>query len=139
MAHSLSGIHKFNIVDSCCDDVLFVNLAHLVERFNCKRPIQCLASSKILKIIDPPPPHCPASVYPPPLVRGRTHSLGGEGGRGVNIFEDARHCSVVYIRKYFVGSPDVSLLLQIAQVCLLTHTKTLSHNIFLPYRTRMQI
>ncbi len=68
---------------------------------------------------------------PPPLVRGRTHSLGGEGGGGVNILEDARHCSVLYICKYFVGSPDVSLLLQIAQFCLLTHTKTLRHNIFL--------
>jgi hypothetical protein len=28
-------------------------------------------------------PHRPASVYPPPLVRGvHTHSLGGEGGGG---------------------------------------------------------
>ncbi len=87
--------------------------------------------------IDPPPPHRPASVYGG--VWRRTHSLGGEGGGGVNILEDARHCSVLYIRKYFVGSPYVSLLLQIAQVCLLTYTKTLRHNIFLPYRTRMQM
>jgi hypothetical protein len=35
---------------------------------------------------------------------GRTHSLGGEGvGVNIfNIFEDARHCSVLYIHKYFV-------------------------------------
>ncbi len=30
-----------------------------------------------------------------------THSLGGERW-GVNILEDARHCSALYIRKYFV-------------------------------------
>jgi hypothetical protein len=30
------------------------------------------------------------------LVRGRTHSLGGEGV-GVNILEDARHSSVLYM------------------------------------------
>jgi hypothetical protein len=30
----------------------------------------------------PPPPNRLASVYPPPLVRGRTHSLGEEGGGG---------------------------------------------------------
>jgi len=47
-----------------------------VERLNCKRPIQCLASS------------------PPPLLRGGTHSLGSE---------DARHCSVLYKCKYFVN------------------------------------
>jgi hypothetical protein len=68
-----------------------------VERLYCKRPIQN---------IDPPPPNRPASVNPPPPHRlwcgGRTHSLGGEGGWGVNILEDARHCSVLYIRKYFV-------------------------------------
>jgi hypothetical protein len=46
-------------------------------------------SSKILT------PHPPAGgecvMYPPPLVRRRTHSLGGEGGGawGVNILEDA--------------------------------------------------
>ena len=94
--------------------------------------------------IDPPPTHRPASVYPPLPAFGVGEDTlagwrGGWGG-GVNILEDARHCSVLYIRKYFVGSPDVSLLLQIAQVCLLTHTKTLRHNIFLPYcRTRMQM
>ncbi len=29
--------------------------------------------------------------------RGRTHSSGGEGGGGVNILEDARHSSVLYL------------------------------------------
>jgi hypothetical protein len=51
-----------------------------------------------------PPPHPPS---PPgewvPLVRGGTHSLGGEGGGGVNILEDARHSSELYVCKYFVS------------------------------------
>jgi hypothetical protein len=58
--------------------------------------------SGFFRNIDPPPPQRPASVYPPPpLVRGRTHSLGGEGVGG-QYSEDARHCSVLYICKYFV-------------------------------------
>jgi hypothetical protein len=39
--------------------------------------------------IDPPPPSPPGG--------GRTHSPGGEGGGGVNILEDARHSSVLYL------------------------------------------
>jgi hypothetical protein len=54
--------------------------------------------SGAVRNIDPPPPHRPASVY---QRRGRTHSLGGEGV-GVNILEDSRHCSVLYICKCFV-------------------------------------
>jgi hypothetical protein len=41
--------------------------------------------SGVFQNVDPPPPHHPASVYPPLLVRGGTHSLGGEGG-GESIF-----------------------------------------------------
>ncbi len=70
-----------------------------VERLYCKRPILRLASSKILT---PHPPRRPASVYPPPLVRGEDTLAGWRGGWGVNILEDARHSSVLYIRKYFV-------------------------------------
>jgi hypothetical protein len=32
---------------------------------------------------------------------GMTHSLGGEGVGG-HYLKDARHCSALYIRKYFV-------------------------------------
>jgi hypothetical protein len=54
----------------------------------CKRPILWLASSKILT---------------------PTPSLGGEGGGGgVNILEDVRHSSVLYVCKYFVVIPHVS-------------------------------
>ncbi len=72
---------------------------HNVERLYCKRPILCLASSKILI---PHPPHRPARVYPPPLVRGEDTLAGSRGGWGVNTLEDARHSSVLYICKYFV-------------------------------------
>ncbi len=75
-------------------------LVSLVERLYCKRPIQCLASSKILT----PTPHRPASMYPPPLVHGEDTLSGWSGGWGVNNLEDARHCSVLYICKYFVVS-----------------------------------
>ncbi len=40
--------------------------------------------SRVFQNIDPPPPHRPASVYPP--------AFGAGGG----------HCSVLYICKYFV-------------------------------------
>jgi hypothetical protein len=63
--------------------------------------------SRVFQNIDPPPPppHRPASVDPPPPAfgsgGGRTRWMEtGEGG-GVNILEDARHCSVLY--KYFVA------------------------------------
>jgi hypothetical protein len=61
--------------------------------------------SVVLRNIVPPPPHRPASVYPhpPPLVRGEDTLAGWRGGWGVNILEDARHSSVLYICKYFVG------------------------------------
>jgi hypothetical protein len=48
----------------------------IVERLFCKRPIQCLASFKILT------PHRPASVYPPAFGAVGIHSLGGEGVGG---------------------------------------------------------
>ncbi len=52
-----------------------------VEGSDCKRPIQCLASSKIFT--PHAPPHRPASEYPLRLCcGGRTHSLGKEGVGG---------------------------------------------------------
>ena len=53
-----------------------------VERLDCKRPIPWLASSKILT---PHPPHRPASVYPPPLVREEDTLAGWRRGWGVNM------------------------------------------------------
>jgi hypothetical protein len=51
--------------------------------------------SGVFQNIDPPSPHRPASVYPPPLVRG-------ERGWGFKSSVNARHCSVLYLCKYFV-------------------------------------
>jgi hypothetical protein len=51
----------------------------------------------------PPPPHCLASTPPPPAFgAGGGHIRWVERGWGFNILEDARHCSVLYICKYFV-------------------------------------
>jgi hypothetical protein len=73
-----------------------------VERLYCKRPILCLASSKILT---PHPLTARRVCTPPSLVRGEDTLAGWRGGWGVNILEDARHSSVLYICKYFVGVP----------------------------------
>ncbi len=75
-----------------------LSLLH-VEGLYCKRPIQFLASSELLT---PPSPHRPASVYPPAFGAGGGHTRWVERGWGVNKSEDARHCSVFYICKYFV-------------------------------------
>jgi hypothetical protein len=42
-------------------------------------------------------------LTPHPLTAGGGHTRWGERGWGVNSSEDARHCSVLYICKYFVG------------------------------------
>jgi hypothetical protein len=68
----------------------------------CKRPIQCLASSEILTP-HPLTTRRVCTLPPPPLVRGEYTLAGWRGGGGVNISEDARYCSVLYICKYFCG------------------------------------
>jgi hypothetical protein len=68
-----------------------------VERLYCKRPIQCLASSKILT---PPTPTLPGECVP--LVWGEDTLARGREGWGVNILEDAKHSSVLDICKYLV-------------------------------------
>jgi hypothetical protein len=70
-----------------------------VDGLNGKRPIQCLASSKILTPTLSSPGEC---VPPPPLCCGGGHTRWVEIGWGANILEDARHSSVLYICKYFV-------------------------------------
>ncbi len=66
--------------------------------------------SGVFQIIDPPhSPHRPTSVYPLPLVLGEDTLAGCRGGLGVNILEDARHSSVLYICKYYVIDPFETL------------------------------
>ncbi len=66
--------------------------------------------SGVFRNIDPPPPHRPASVYPPPASGaggGHTRWVMRGWGSIVNSSEDARHC------KYFVVSTltkDIFLL-----------------------------
>jgi hypothetical protein len=42
--------------------------------------------SCVFKIIEPPPPLRPASVYPPSLLRGEDTLAGWRGGGGGSIF-----------------------------------------------------
>jgi hypothetical protein len=60
--------------------------------------------SGVFQNIDLPPPHRPASVFPPPPAfgAGGGHTRWVERGWGVNIFEDPRHSSVLYICKHSV-------------------------------------
>jgi hypothetical protein len=67
--------------------------------------------SGVFQNIDPPPLTARRVCTPPRLLcGGRTHSLGGEGGGGVNILEDARHSYVLYVCKYFVGPTRLALV-----------------------------
>jgi hypothetical protein len=66
--------------------------------------------SGVFRNIDPPPPHRPASVYQRggPFGAGGEHTRQVERGWWVNSSEDARHCSVLYICRYFVVLPMLS-------------------------------
>jgi hypothetical protein len=58
--------------------------------------------SGVFQNIDPPTLSPPGKrVPPPPLVRGGGHTRWGRRGCGVNILEDARQYSVLFICKYF--------------------------------------
>ncbi len=83
--------------------VAFRVILCIVKRLYCKRPIQCLASSKILTTHPLTARRVCITIPPPlPLVRGKDTLAGSRGGWGVKILEDARHSSVLYICKYFV-------------------------------------
>jgi hypothetical protein len=71
------------------------------EGLYCKRPIQCLASSKILT------PHSLTArrVCTPAFGAGGGHAHWVERGWEVSSFEDTRHCFVLCICKYFVQVP----------------------------------
>jgi hypothetical protein len=86
--------------------------------------------SGVFRNIDPPTPSPPGECVPPRLwCGGRTHSLGGEGV-GVNSSEDVRHCSVLYICKYFVVrtlriSPHTPQPVRVYCYCLCMEVKAL--------------
>ncbi len=83
------------VCTNTCLYVLKMCIPERVEGLYCKRPVQCLASSKILT-------HHPLTVrrvcvYPPAFGAGGGHTRWVERGWGVNSSEDARHCSVLYM------------------------------------------
>jgi hypothetical protein len=60
--------------------------------------------SFVFQNIDPPSPSPPGECVPRLCCGGRTHSPGGEGvGGGVNILEEARHSSVLYLYRILFG------------------------------------
>jgi hypothetical protein len=75
-----------------------------VEGLYCKRPIQCLASSKILTSRPLTARRVCTTPLSPAFAFGARvgHTRWVKRGWGVNILEDVRYCSVLYIRKYFV-------------------------------------
>ncbi len=69
--------------------------------------------SGVFQTIDPPTPLTARRVCTPRLwCGGRTHSLGGEGGGGVHILEDAdtalysTHVSTLWVCGSLVGAPS---------------------------------
>jgi hypothetical protein len=60
----------------------------------------------VFQNIDPPPPHPPhrRRVCTPVFGAGGKNTRWVERGWWVNILEDARHSSVLYVCKYFVGN-----------------------------------
>ncbi len=58
----------------------------------------------------PPPPSPPGECVPPAFGTGGGHPRWVERGWGVNILEDARHSSVLYIFQYFVGVAEPRVL-----------------------------
>jgi hypothetical protein len=64
--------------------------------------------SGVFHNIDPPPPHRPASVYPPPpSVRGEDTVAGWRGGRGGQYFgrRQTQLCTLHTVCKNFVPPP----------------------------------
>ncbi len=57
--------------------------------------------SSVFRNIDPPPPYPRLVCTPPPLVREEDTLAEWRGGAGSTVRKDARHCSVLYICKYF--------------------------------------
>ncbi len=56
----------------------------------------------VFQNIDPPPPSTPGECVPPAFGAGGGHTRWVERGWGVNILEDVRHSSALYVCTYFV-------------------------------------
>jgi hypothetical protein len=82
--------------------------------------------SGVFQNIDPSPPN---ECVPPCLWCGGEDTLAGwRGGGGANILEDARHCSVLNIRKYFVPVRYGEKPLPAQQVLAFRDVSSAGHN-----------
>jgi hypothetical protein len=81
--------------------------------------------SVVFQNIDPPPPHRPASVYPPAFGAGGGHTRWVERGVGVQYFERRQtqlctlhmqvFCGTMYVNRFlklFLMIPCVFILLR---------------------------
>ncbi len=87
-----AGMKSGAIKENCFYTLFLKYMLVCVERLYCKRPIQCLALAS--SNTPSPPGKC--------VGAGGGHTRWVERGVGVNILEDARHSSVLYMCKYFV-------------------------------------
>ncbi len=77
----------------------------------------------------PPTPPLPlVSVYPPPLLRGEDTLAGWRGGWGVNILEDARHSSVLYLYRILFGPIGADRLMSSMTIDWLTGRRASDRN-----------
>jgi hypothetical protein len=92
-------LNRFHPSHHLYDHPCFLCSPIAVEGLRCKRPIQCLASSKILT------PHRPARVYPAAFGAEGGHTNWVERGVGGQYFgrRQILLCTLLYIRKYFVA------------------------------------
>jgi len=94
-----------------------------VERFYCKRPNPTPNPLTVRRV-------CP----PPAFGAGGGHTRCVERGWGINCSEDARHCSVLYICKYFVINTNSHLkkcLSLLCAVCLVLKAGSSSWRYFI--------
>jgi hypothetical protein len=107
-----------------------------VKGLYCKRPIQCLASSKILTP-PPPTPSLPGECVPPAFGAGGGHTRWVDRRWGVKSSEDARHCSVLYICKHLVYLHDRLLCGLLCAILLYCGCSKCRGNVF--YRVQSSV
>jgi hypothetical protein len=111
--HNSSAVNKIYKIfiahfsaGSACLVPVSIDISHIlypIERLYCKRPIQCLASPKILT---PHPPTGRRVCTPRLWCWVRTYSLGGKGV-GWHFGRRQTQLCILYICKYFVLYPPL--------------------------------
>ncbi len=103
-----SGLaHLSRPIRLLCTQSKPVSLSHIIPVLQSARVLSSREyKSTRVQNIDPPPPHRPASVYPPAFGAGGGQTLWVERGVGVSIFWKTPDTALYYICKYFVPNPS---------------------------------